>query len=202
MTIESKKRAANEWKTRLKVEVIKAIIKTAQEKQVSTLSELSTICKAANAYLTIQQGYLVRIELVGPFSDTRRETQAAIFKEIREVYQAVMTWAPVWFKTIYFFTFAADVAELVDAHDSKSCGGNSMWVRFPPSAPEFKTPFHRLRSASLQLGITTTSLYQIVEQFRLRYKLNFSDALDKMMRQDNLEWDGQKYTDVAGQNLS
>ncbi len=34
--------------------------------------------------------------------------------------------------TRYFLL--ADVAELVDAHDSKSCGGNIMWVRFPPSA--------------------------------------------------------------------
>ena len=27
------------------------------------------------------------------------------------------------------------MAELVDAHDSKSCDGNIVWVRFPPSAP-------------------------------------------------------------------
>ena len=28
----------------------------------------------------------------------------------------------------------AEVAELADAHDSKSCGLTPLWVRFPPSA--------------------------------------------------------------------
>lgn len=32
----------------------------------------------------------------------------------------------------------AEVAELVDALDSKSSDGNIMGVRFPPSAPEYK----------------------------------------------------------------
>src|SRR5262245_54904086 len=29
----------------------------------------------------------------------------------------------------------AEVAELADAHDSKSCAREGVWVRFPPSAP-------------------------------------------------------------------
>ena len=32
------------------------------------------------------------------------------------------------------FFYVAEVAELVDAHDSNSCEGNFMRVRFPPSA--------------------------------------------------------------------
>ena len=35
---------------------------------------------------------------------------------------------------IYYFCVSnAEVAELVDAHDSKSCLREGVWVRFPPS---------------------------------------------------------------------
>lgn len=30
----------------------------------------------------------------------------------------------------------AEVVELADALDSKSCGSDTVWVRFPPSAPK------------------------------------------------------------------
>lgn len=42
-----------------------------------------------------------------------------------------------------FYRGHAEVAELADAHDSKSCGLTTMWVRLPPSAPFFylKTDF-------------------------------------------------------------
>src|SRR5262245_54628144 len=34
----------------------------------------------------------------------------------------------------------AEVAELADAHDSKSCTRKGVWVRFPPSAPCMTRP--------------------------------------------------------------
>jgi hypothetical protein len=33
-----------------------------------------------------------------------------------------------------YLSLVAEVAELADAHDSKSCGLTPLWVRFPPSA--------------------------------------------------------------------
>ena len=46
--------------------------------------------------------------------------------------------------------YHAEVVELVDAADSKSAGGNFMWVRFPPSARRkrgglFKVPLFFLK---------------------------------------------------------
>ncbi len=38
----------------------------------------------------------------------------------------------------------AEVMELVDVADSKSAAGNSVWVRFPPSAPS--NPFSFIKS--------------------------------------------------------
>src|SRR5690554_416762 len=41
----------------------------------------------------------------------------------------------------------AEVAELVDAHDSGSCGRKAVWVQVPPSAPK-QNPRIKLRGFS------------------------------------------------------
>ena len=53
----------------------------------------------------------------------------------------------LFYNTICYTNAIADVAELVDAHDSKSCDGNIMWVRLPPSAP--LTFFLHIKKADL-----------------------------------------------------
>ena len=53
----------------------------------------------------------------------------------------------------------AEVAELADAHDSKSCGLTPLWVRFPPSAldPEFI-----IASIQIQSHLIHTLLFLII----------------------------------------
>jgi hypothetical protein len=41
---------------------------------------------------------------------------------------------------IGWLTTSAVVAELADALDSKSSGGDTVWVRFPPTAPTLISP--------------------------------------------------------------
>ncbi len=42
-----------------------------------------------------------------------------------------------------FNYYNAEVAELVDAHDSKSCAREGVWVRVPPSVQISKSPSKR-----------------------------------------------------------
>lgn len=60
-----------------------------------------------------------------PFCPDANIKQNKLFFKTSIVYQAVFV----------IMNAVAEVAELVDAPDSKSGGGDTMWVRFPPSVP-------------------------------------------------------------------
>jgi hypothetical protein len=59
------------------------------------------------------------------------------------------------------------VAELVDAHDSKSCGSNVMGVRFPPSAQNMLFGILKLIGVVLFLYLTWRNLHESYNDERL-----------------------------------
>ena len=70
----------------------------------------------------------------------------------------------------------AEVAELVDASDSKSDGGNIVWVRFPPSVdPDKPHTLHRLTdiilgNTYLEASMTKNLWGQIAYVFSASYR--------------------------------
>ena len=65
-----------------------------------------------------------------------------------ELLQSASSWCIIkrrfFPNNIPFFSFAG-VMELVDVADSKSAGGDSVWVRVPPPAPKSHPDFDRVR---------------------------------------------------------
>jgi hypothetical protein len=76
--------------------------------------------------------------------------------------------------------FRAEVAELADAPDSKSGGGNSVWVRVPPSACATK----RRRCRALPGGRPATALTAERQKEGARWEARFPPRRDRPHRLD------------------
>lgn len=64
-----------------------------------------------------------------------------------------------YFAALCYIISCAGVVKLADALDSKSCGSDTVWVRFPPSAPKWK-PLVRQRKRWYARGFVMSALYE------------------------------------------